>query len=211
MPHINKVINFSKIICFLLIIFYLIFCLVLYKHYLNKIETERSIILQQYYDKVVSVSIEKLNSISRKILANIKDQDVMLVNDVRDIRICRDRCIDYSIFRLGNVIDKHIPEFIHFKIELNKNLLYSNFRENSYQLEKVYHINSGHQFVIGISIDKVFGEKLASDITQPFWTISYIIFASSTLVYFLYGLLIKCLLRSYRLDYQLNSQLEIEC
>ena len=108
MPHIKKVINFSKIICFLLIIFYLIFCLVLYKHYLNKIETERSVILQQYYDKVVSVSIEKLNSISHKILANIKDQDITLVNDVRDIRICRGQCVEYSIFRLGNVIDKHI-------------------------------------------------------------------------------------------------------
>jgi hypothetical protein len=211
MPHIKKVISFSKVICFLLIIFYLIFCLVLYKHYLNKIETERSVILQQYYDKVVSVSTEKLNSISHKILANIKDQDVTLVNDVRDIKICRGQCVEYSIFRLGNVIDKHIPEFIHFKIELNKNLLYSNFKEDGYQLEKVYHINSGHQFVIGISIDKVFGEKLASDIIQPFWTISYIILTSSILVYFLYGLLIKHILKSYLLDYQLHSQREIEC
>lgn len=210
MPHIKQVINFSKIICFLLIICYSIFCLALYKHYLNKIETERSRILQQYYDKVASVSIEKLNYISHKILANIKDEDITIVNNVGDLRICRDQCVEYSIFRFGNIIDKHIPEFIHFKIELNKNLLYSNFRENNYQLEKVYHINSGHQLVIGVSIDKVFEDNLANDITKPFWIISYIVFASAILIYFLYGLLIKCILKSYKLDYQLHRKEEIE-
>ena len=70
----------------------------------------------------------------------------MINTNITEFEICSDECLNYKLFQFGTLIDQYIPEFIFYKIELNKKFLYANYRVKNYQIEKTYHLNKDNQY-----------------------------------------------------------------
>lgn len=129
--------NVYKILAFIVII-YGICIMLLYQSYQDKAEIEKAQILQDYYNKIVKISTDKINSLTGQLLYNLQSQNISININNGDLEVCSDKCVNYNLFRFEALIDQHIPEFIYYKIELNKKFLYSNTKVQSYLIEKIW-------------------------------------------------------------------------
>ena len=156
------------------------------------------------------MSIGKIGSLVQHLSTTIQNPDISINTNTSDLEVCSDKCVSYNIFRFGALLGRYIPEYIHYKIELNKNFLYTNFREQNYQIEKVHHINDRNQLNIHLSIDNIFWSKLEAEIQKPLKLLILIITSSILSLYGLYKIFIKSLNKAYMLDYQANYKEELE-
>ena len=108
------------------------------------------------------------------------------------------------------MIDQHIPEFIYYKIELNKKFLYSNTKVQSYQIEKTYHLNNYNQFSISLAINKLYWTKVEAEIKKPFWMVTWFVIVNILLLYFLSKISFKSFNKEYTLHYQNKYKEELD-
>ncbi|WP_342267584.1 hypothetical protein [Candidatus Tisiphia endosymbiont of Empis tessellata] len=80
-------------------------------------------------------------------------------------------------------MNKHVPVFIYYKIELNKKFLYSNIKTQNYQIDKIYPINASNQLNISLAINSTYWHKVKADIKRPFWILTAFITANLLLLY----------------------------
>ena len=200
----------SKILVFTIVI-YGVCIIVLYQYYQDKAEIEKVQILQDYYNKIVKVSTNKINSLTQQLLSrNFQSQNVSINTNIGDLEICSYTCINYNLFRFGALIDQYIPEFIYYKIELNKKFLYSNVKVQNYQIEKIYHLNNYNQFSISLAIDKLYWSKAEAEIKKPFWTVTLFALANILLLYILSKASFKSFNKEYTLHYQDKYKEELD-
>jgi hypothetical protein len=210
LPHLTKFKNNSLIILIIIFIGYGILIFFLYQYYQDKVEVKKSQILYDNYNKITQVSINKITSLLQHLSGSLENKDFSISSNTRDIEICLDKCINYNVFRFGALIDQCVPDFIHYRIELNKKFLYANFKEQNYQIEKIYHINSRNQFSISVSIDDIFWEKIKAEIKEPVLLVTLAFGVNALLLYILYKLSIKYLNKAYASDYQDNYRKELD-
>lgn len=201
--------NVSKILTFIVVI-YGICIMLLYQSYQDKAEIEKVQILQDYYNKIVKVSTDKINSLTGQLLSNLQSQNISINTNATNIEICSDKCINYNLFRFGALIDQYIPEFIYYKIELNKKFLYSNIKIQNYQIEKIYHLNDYNQFSISLAIDKLYWSKVEAEIKKPLWIITLFALANILLLYILSKISFKSFNKEYTLYYQNKYKEELD-
>jgi hypothetical protein len=201
--------NVSKILAFIAII-YSVFIIFLYQYYQDKAEIKKTEILQDYYNKIVQVSTNKINSLIQQLSSNLQSPNILISTSANDLKICHDKCINYNLFRFGALIDQYIPEFIYYKIELNKNFLYSNIKNQNYQIEKIYHLNDYNQFSISLAINKLYWDKTETGIKKPFWIITLFAIANILLLYILSKISFKNFNNEYTLHYDNKYKEELD-
>ncbi|MDN3030028.1 MAG: hypothetical protein QMO91_01465 [Candidatus Tisiphia sp.] len=211
-PYLDKLRkNLFKIFT-LIIIIYSTIIISLYQYYNDKVEMKKAQILQTNYDKIVEVSMNKLSSLAYYLSSNIQDKNISINITSSEIEICTEalKCKNYNIFRFGELLDWSIPEFINYKIELNKNFLHSNTKMQNYQIDKIYHINDSYQLNISLAINSVFWHKVETEIKRSFWLLTAFITANMILLYVLLKILFSSFSKSYALHYQDEHTAELE-
>ncbi|WP_425360058.1 MULTISPECIES: hypothetical protein [unclassified Candidatus Tisiphia] len=211
-PYLDKLRkNLFKIFT-LIIIIYSTIIISLYQYYNDKVEMKKAQILQTNYDKIVEVSMNKLSSLAYYLSSNIQDKNISINITSSEIEICTEalKCKNYNIFRFGELLDWSIPEFINYKIELNKNFLHSNTKMQNYQIDKIYHINDSYQLNISLAINSVFWHKVETEIKRNFWLLTAFITANMILLYVLLKILFSSFSKSYALHYQDEHTAELE-
>ena len=201
--------NVYKILTFIIII-YGACIMLLYLSYQDKAEIRKEEILKDYYSKIVKVSTNKINSLVGQLSSSLQSQNISINTNASDLEVCSDKCINYNLFRFGSLIDQHIPEFIYYKIELNKKFLYSNTKVQSYQIEKTYHFNNYNQFSISLAINKLYWTKVEAEIKKPFWMVTWFVIVNILLLYFLSKISFKSFNKEYTLHYQNKYKEELD-
>ncbi|HJD57182.1 hypothetical protein [Candidatus Tisiphia endosymbiont of Ptychoptera albimana] len=212
LPHLDKLKqNLSKIFT-LIFVFYITIIISLYKCYNNKVKMEKAQVLQTQYNKIVEVSMHKLTSLSHRLSSSIEESNISINSNSSEIEICNEAlvCTNCSFFRFGELLNRNIPEFIHYKIELNKTFIYSNLKVQNYQIETTYHINDSHQLNISLAINSVYWHKVVTDIKRPFWLLTAFITANMVLLYVLLKISFSNFNKSYALHYQDKHFAELE-
>lgn len=201
--------NVSKILNFIIVI-YGICIMLLYQYYKDKSEIEKTQILQEQYNKIVKVSASKINSLILQLSSNLQSRNISINTNASDLEVCSDKCINYNLFRFGALIDQYIPEFIYYKIELNKKFLYSNIKIHNYQIEKIYHLNDYNQFNISLAIDKLYSNKLEAENKKPLWIITLFAIANILLLHILSKISFKSFNKEYMLQYRNKYKEELD-
>ena len=80
----------------------------------------------------------------------------------------KQQCIKSNLFEFTSTIDKYIPNFIYYRIDLNKQVLHRNVRIDDYELEKTYHINNYNQLSISLSADLRYLNTIKKQTIKPF-------------------------------------------
>ncbi|MCC8371305.1 MAG: hypothetical protein LN568_00830 [Rickettsia endosymbiont of Pseudomimeciton antennatum] len=211
-PYLDKLRkNLFKIFTLIFIVYSTII-ISLYQYYNDKVEVEKAQVLQTYYNKIVEVSMKKLSSSAHYLSSNIHENNISINNNSSEIEICNEelKCRYCNIFHLGELLNQNIPEFICYKIELDKNFLYLNIKIQNYQMDKIYHINDSHQLNISLAINSVYWHKVATDIKRPFWILTAFITANMALLYVLLKISFSSFNKSYALHYQDEHAAELE-
>lgn len=159
-----------NILIILIITFFLIF-MYLYKDCSLNAERESNQILQNQYTKIVEIIDRKLSSLGAELNQNIHDRNVLIKPNVNHLEICTNtnNCINYSISRFGALLNRYIPEYIYYKIDINNQFVYTNTKFSKASLKKAYHINNNSQFNISLAINPDYLLHIENSIKRPFW------------------------------------------
>ena len=201
--------NVSKILVFTIII-YSFLIVSLYQYYQKKLEMERIQLLQDYCSKILEVSTNKIDLLTQQISCTLQNNNISIRNNNSDLEVCCDKCVSYNLLEFEELIDKHIPKFIYYKIELNKNFLYSNINTQNYQIEKSYYLNSHNQLSVSLAIDKLYWNKIEVEMKKPFWIITLFILVNILSFYFFSKVLFKNFNKEFRLYYQNKYKKELD-
>ena len=64
-------------------------------------------------------------------------KNTVIVINQSDIKSCyKNQCIKSNLFEFASVFDKYIPNYIHYKIDINKQVLHRDRKISSYELER---------------------------------------------------------------------------
>lgn len=209
--YLNKIKKNVAKISFLILMIYIIIIIFLYRYYNSKIEIEKTQILQNHYEKIVAVSLNKINSLALQAQCSLEDNNTSIRINNSDIQVCCNRaCKNYRVFRFGSLLDQYIPDFIYYKIEINKKFVYANTRIQQYQIDKTYHLNESNHLNVSLDINNIFWHQREVDIREPLWLIITITSTTFLLLFFLNKTIIKNFNKGYNLYYQDIYQVKLE-
>ena len=164
------------IITFLII--YFITLMLSYQSCNNEFRNRKNEILDEFYQIIFNHSIIKLNDILQKLPLDQTGLNTSVEINQSDIKSCyKEQCIKTNLFEFSSVFDKYIPNYIHYKIDINKQLLHRNRKIANYELERSHHINNYNQLSIQISVEPSYLENIRQKALKAF----YITFLSSSL------------------------------
>jgi|GEM_PF-2582986 len=199
-----------KIILRIFIIVSIVYCLFvicIYQHYNNKVTEEKHELLQIYYSMILDATLNKINNLALKNSIDLQTSKVAVDVDTGHIRLCQaTNCSSYDLFKIGTLMNKLIPKFINYKIELNKKLIYVNTKTQNYEIEKIYYINGDLQLNINLAVDDIEWAKTAFNFKKPFYLLSTVILSSFILLYILAQLILKYSNNLYKCYYQSKSE-----
>jgi len=203
--------NYNSIPNLIVVIMYCCIIIISFYYCNRQVEERKSEILKEYYAIILNHSLIKIDSLLQQLPLDQKGLNTNISIDKTDIQNCyKKQCIKCNIFEFSSTIDKCIPHFIFYKVEINKQLLYSNYKISDYELEKIFYINDYNQLAISLSIDVDHWNKIKIKIIRShlFTIISSTIF----LLLFIVSnkLLNKYIKRFYFLYYKNHYNLDIK-
>lgn len=177
---------------------YVITGLLLFKYYNQKTIDAKSLFLDSNYKLILETSLNKLQSLASKLNIDLQASNIFLHDD--SIEICRDKnCLELNLLKFQFLLEKSIPNFNKFKVDLNNTSLYSSATSENYEIEKIYYLNQDNKLLISVRVDNNYWNQIAKDIMKPFWFI--IVFLSFSFIA-LCCVLNKASLRKYDREYQ---------
>lgn len=179
------------------------------EYYNEQARLKKAQILQDYHKKITNTVVNKMILLVQKSSANLYDESVTIDSNISDLEVCNNKtkCVKYSLFRLGSLLDRNIPEYIDYKVELNKKFIYSSTKIQNYQLEKVSHLNKTNQLNVSLALNEAFWNNTYSEIRRPFWIICSFIITNIFLTYYVFKTLRRKLNDKHSLYYH-NKYLE---
>lgn len=211
MSYINKLKQYNINLFILVIIIYMLIVVVLYKYYDDKVAIEKEQILQKYYKKIWEISSDKIASLASRVFSSIQNENLSINNYANNIEICNNtKCIKYNLYRFTSMLNRNIPDFIYYRIELNGKLLCSNTKSVLYQIDKSYQINKSSQLNISLTFNNIFLHKLESDIKRSFWIITTVLTITLLLLLILLKKSFKVFNKIYEISYQDCYESEID-
>jgi len=182
-----------------------------YYYCCDQLEERKNEILKDYYNIILNHSLVKFDYLLQKLPVDSKGLNTNIGVDGTNIQSCyQEQCVRSNLFEFASAMDKHIPYFIYYKIEINKQSLHHNAKMSGYEFEKNFYINDYNQLFITLSIDSKYWNKIKNKIIQPY--LFTIIVATAFLILFILSnkLLYKYIKKYYFLYYKNNYDLEIE-
>lgn len=176
---------------------------VLYTQYNRETEARKTNLLQFYNKIILNHSTIKLDDILSKMHINVHHQDKEIQIKQSDIVICNStQCKKENLFDFSSALDKYIPDYVYYKIDINNQLLHRNYKLDDYHLIYHHHIDHKNRISISISLGSKYIEMLKGEIAKPF--ISLMILASFIMMLFVITqiLIVKHLNRLYQKKYK---------
>ncbi|WP_341793954.1 MULTISPECIES: hypothetical protein [unclassified Rickettsia] len=187
-----------------IVIGYIATAVLIFKYYDEKVKNTKFLLLDNNYKLILETSLNKFQSLTSKPNINLQASHISLDGKSNYIEICEnEKCINYNLHKFQSLLAKSIPNFNNFKIELDNNLLYSNFTADNYEIEKIHYLNQDNKLVIGISVDNNYWNQVAKNIRQPFWVIITFLSFSFIIVCCLYRVLFKKFEKEYQNKYDI--------
>jgi len=178
----------QSLILIALLIIYFITLVINYRYSNNEFKNRKNEILEEYYQIIFNHSIVKLNETLHKLPSDQTGKNTVIEINQSDIKSCyKNQCIKSNLFEFASVFDKYIPNYIHYKIDINKQVLHRDRKISSYELERSNHINNYNQLSIQVALDPKYLENIHQKAFNPF----YITFLSSSFFLALYIVLIR--------------------
>jgi hypothetical protein len=163
----------------------LIYCVISmsFYFYCNALfESRKGQISNDYYKIILNNTVITLEDLLQKFPLN-QSKDIIINISKSDIKTCyKEQCINSNLFGFASTIDKYLPNFINYKIEINRQLLHCNNKILNYDFEKISPISKYNQIAIGIGIDSEYLNIIRDQITKSFlitmifWTLLLILF-----------------------------------
>ena len=182
-----------------------------YNYYSDSLVSRKNDILNDYYKIILNHNLVKLDYLLQKSAMDKIGVNTTINIDKSDVKICdKQKCININLFELASTIDKHIPNFVYYKVEINKITLHYNNKIPNYELDKTYSINDYNQISIGVSIDINYWNKIKKQVAQP---LIYTILLSSLFLALLIlsnKLLSKYIRKHYYSYYKNHYDLELK-
>lgn len=175
----------------------------LYNQYNRETEARKNNLLQVYYQMILNHSTIKLDDALSKMHINGHNQDIEIQIKQSDIIVCNStQCKKENLFDFSSALDKYIPDYIYYKIDINNQLLHRNSKLDNYHLIYHNHIDRKNRLSISISLGSQYIEKLKDEIEKPF--ISLMILASLIMMLFVITqiLIVKYINRLYQKKYK---------
>lgn len=185
----------------LIFIMYTIFSIYIHQYYQKQASQEKFHILQEYYNRILELTLNHLNYLALKVPTNL-EKSTITIDTNNYIQICYNKCISYNKFKFSTLLDKFIPKFIYYKIKLNNDMLCANTNKSKYTITKAYRINDHTQLNISILIDKAFWNKTEHKIKKPFYLLSLFILVNFLLLYLLYKTMLSHCKKEYKSYYK---------
>lgn len=96
----------------------------LYNQYNRETEARKNNLLQVYYQMILNHSTIKLDDALSKMHINGHNQDIEIQIKQSDIIVCNStQCKKENLFDFSSALDKYIPDYIYYKIDINNQLL----------------------------------------------------------------------------------------
>lgn len=151
-------------------------------------------LLNKNYSKIVRFIIEELTNVYYQLGTTTDNSEVNATISNHIIKVCYNRkCKNFNLLRAGPVLEKTIPKYIFYKIELNEALIYSNTKLANYEIEKSRLLNERNILRVAVSVDERFWLKKQLEIRESYKTV----FVASLIFIALISVLFKYLLRLY--------------
>ena len=182
-----------------------------YTCYDKEFKNRKNEIFSQYYEIIFNHSLIKLSYLLQKLPLDQSGKNTVISVDKSDILGCfKQQCIKSNLFEFTSTIDKYIPNFIYYRIDLNKQVLHRNVRIDDYELEKTYHINNYNQLSISLSADLRYLNTIKKQTIKPF--LITIILSTFLLILFILSnkLLNKYIKKFYFSYYNNHYDLKLE-
>lgn len=152
-----------------ILVIYLVTITISFILFSEQLKAKKEEVIREYYEIILNHSIIKLTKIIRQNFSVKENDDAVVKIKKSDIVVCRDKeCKKSNLFEFSSIIDKYIPEYIHYRIDINRYLLHRNTKADHYQLEKNYHIDGHNQLSIFVTLDSKFEKNLEGQISKTF-------------------------------------------
>ena len=148
----------NKIFLFLLLISSFLMIIIgisLVYHYQNMEERVKNELLNTNSSKLRKVTIEELANVYHQLATTTDNSEVSNIISNYTIDACyKEKCKSFNLLKFGPILDRIIPEYIFYKIKLNEELIYSNTKLPSYEIEKSCLLNERTIITVGLSFYK---------------------------------------------------------
>lgn len=163
-------------------------------NYQDKERNIKNELLNKNHSKITRLIIEELANVYHQLATTTDNSEVATTINNHTITACyRGVCSNFNLLKLRPLIERIIPKYIFYKIQLNEALLHSNTNLPSYGIEKSQLLNEKTILTVGLSIDEIFWQKRQSEIRESYNNI----FIASLVFVALCSVLFKYLLRFY--------------
>jgi hypothetical protein len=153
-----------------LVVIYFITLILNYQYCNNEFKNRKNEILDEFYQIIFSHSIVKLNDVLQKLPLDQTGINTAIEINQSDIKSCyKDQCIKSNLFEFAASLDKYIPNYIQYKISINKQLLHRNVKISNYELERSNYINNYNQLSIQVSIEPKYIEGIRQKTFKSFY------------------------------------------
>jgi hypothetical protein len=191
----------------IVLVIYTTTLVVIYIHLNNEYRNRKEEILSEYHKIIFNHSFNKLSDLLRQLPADSTNTGSSISIDRSDIQSCyKQQCVKNNLFEFASIFSKYIPEFISYKIEVNKQLLHRNNKVDNYELEKTDYINNHNQLSISLSASSKYWDSIRHQTFRPF----FVTFISLTLVSVLFvisiGLIEKRMKKLYKSYYEAQQK-----
>lgn len=185
------------------LVIYTITLAVIYIYLNNEYRNRKEEILSEYHKIIFNHSFNKLSDLLRQLPLDSTNTGSSIRIDHSDIQSCyKQQCVKNNLFEFASIFNEYIPEFISYKIEVNKQLLHRNNKVDNYELEKTDYINNHNQLSISLSANSKYWDSIKYQTFRPF----FITFITLSLIVILFvisiGLIEKRMKHLYKSYYE---------
>jgi len=196
--------NWFRLIVFVI---YTITLTIIYIHLNIEYRNRKEEILSEYHKIIFNHSFNKLSDLLKQLPPDSTSTGSSISIDRSDIQSCyKQQCIKNNLFEFASIFNRYIPEFISYKIEVNKQLLHRNNKVDDYELEKTDYINNHNQLSISLSASSKYWDSIRHQTFRPF----FVTFISLSLVSILFvisiGLVEKPIKKQYKCYYEAQQK-----
>lgn len=192
---------------FIVLVIYTITLVIIYIHLNNEYKNKKEEILNEYHKIIFNHSFNKLSDLLRQLPSDSINTGSSISIDRSDIQSCyKQQCVKNNLFEFASIFSKYIPEFICYKIEVNKQLLHRNNKVDDYELEKTDYINNHNQLSISLSANSKYWDSIRHQTFRPFFFTFISLSVVSILFVISVGFIEKYIKNLYRSYYEAQQK-----
>lgn len=183
---------------------YILTSLFLYHLYSSNLQSKIQYLLKENYEIVLNNSVVKLDYLTQQFSLDEREKAQISI-DKTNIKNCiSEKCLNINLLEFVSELNKYVPAFVNYKIEVNRQHLSSNNKLEKYQIEKMHQISPHNLISIGISLDDAYISSISWNLIVQYLSLS----SANTFLFMLFILFAVRIEKSFRNFYKSKFELE---